>query len=500
MWTFSLERTRRRALHEQIADQLRDRIETGYLPPGTRLPATRELARVAGVGRNTVTAAYETLLIEGLVESEVGRGTFVSQNDGRREHRLSENANRLELGASDRALGAPGSRPPPGELRRRCDPPRRAGPGSAHLPDRRCAQTLRGGAASKRRERPQLRPLRGYGPLRETIALRVAEQGGRALPDDVLIVTGSQAGLDLVARLLLEPGDTVVVGAPTYSNALRVWQLYGARIAAVPLDSRGMRPGALEAALEQTRAKLIYVMPTFQNPTGLSMDEQRSREIVAVAGRFGVPVLEDHFDTELRYRGRPIPPLRAYDQRDQVLLLGTLSKVLFPGFRIGWLVVPPAAFERVVGIRRTCELSPALLPQMVASELIRRGLFDRHLARVRQELSGRLDAVLDAADRHLPPEAELTRPEGAWRSGSASPRVSTPKSCSQPAGPEACCFAPGPWFFADGSGRGHLRLTFGSESAERLQDGIRILGAEIERLAGSGKEPVAAPLDSAPFL
>ena len=505
MWTFSLDRYAEAPLHDQLANQLRDRIRSGFIPGGTRLPASRRLARVTKVGRNTVLSAYDILLTEGHLSARVGRGTFVRRvaTSGSEPQRGSGpgvtvsllNWEPLVARAPEPAPLTPGE-PTDGDTIRL----------DSLIPDpstfpideiRRLFQEIfkREGSAAL-----NYGPAEGHGPLREAVALRVTEQGGRARPEDVLVVAGSQLGLDLVARLLIEPGDTVLVGAPTYANVLRIWQLYGARVVGVPIDEHGVRPDALDAVLERTRPKLLYLMPTFQNPTGASMDEGRCREVVTLAARHGVPVLEDHFDSELRYWGRPTPPLRAFDQRDQVMLLGTFSKMLFPGFRLGWLVSPQPAHQRLLNIRRTCELSPSMLPQMVAAEFCKRGLLDKHLDLVRPELSSRLEALLEAADRFLPQDVSTTRPEGGMTVWVTMPERGNATELLEACSKRGVLFAPGNWFHADGSGARNLRLTFGSEPAERIVEGMRRLGTTMKQHLRRSRSPTRRPAETAPFL
>ncbi len=507
MWTFSLERDAPKPLHDQLAGQLRERIASGFLPAGTRLPPSRTLAQMTGVGRNTILSAYDILLGEGYLEAKVGRGTFVRDLSSEPPEELG-----ILLGPREKP-----QRPLDWEplIARRPEPaPLTAAPVQgtdtirldALLPDpatfpveqvqRLFQEVLRDAGAAAL----NYGPADGYEPLREAVAVRVSEQGGRARPEDVLIVAGSQLGLDLVGKLLLEPGDTVLVGAPTYANVLKVWQLYGARILGVPLDPDGMQTDALEATLRRTRPKLLYVMPTFQNPTGVSMTEERSREIVELAAAHGVPILEDHFDSEVRFAGQPTRPLRAFDVHEQVMYLGTFSKMLFPGFRLGWLVCPPAVHERLLELRRTCELSPSLLPQMVAAEFCRRGYLDKHLARLKADLALRLEALHTAVEEHFPKGVRVTQPQGGLSVWVTLPADGDATELLEIASKRGVAFAPGTWFFADGSGRRNLRLTFGSEPADRVAEGVRRLGQAMKTHLRRRSPTTRPRRAAAPFL
>jgi 2-aminoadipate transaminase len=319
-------------------------------------------------------------------------------------------------------------------------------------------------------------------------------------PDDVLVVGGLQQGLDLIARVLLAPGDCVAVEAPTYGNALAIWRLYGARPVGIPLDDGGLVPEAFARIVRQHRPKIVYTMPTFQNPTGITMDEARRREIMRIAADAGVGIVEDHFDSELRYRGRALPPLRAHDTRGQVVLLGTFSKILFPGFRLGWLVAPRELLDRLLDVKRATELATSLPIQMAVAEFCAQGELDRHLERVCLAHGARLEAMLEAIDASFPPEVHVTRPEGGMTVWVTLPEGARSSAVAEAAARKGVLVAEGRWFMPDGDGERNVRLSFVTEPAERIRRGIEVLGAVIgehladTRPAGRGSD------ESAPFL
>jgi 2-aminoadipate transaminase len=487
-----LERGSETPLHEQVAEQIRALIEGDYLPPGTRLPSSRDFARMMRVGRNTIVAAYARLMKGGWVECGVGRGTFVARH--RRDRHRGGAASREPI--SDRFVWersiARRAVPPEGAMAVRGDGPEGAVisfagavPDPSTYPVDRFRRILEDVLRREGSRALGYGPPAGFGPLREFIATRAARETVSVRADDVLIVGGSQQGLDLIARLFLTEGDAVVVEAPTYANALQIWQLYGARVHGVPLDENGMVPGRLEATLRQVRAKFIYVMPTFQNPTGLTMDADRRVEILRVAREADVGIVEDQFDTDLRYRGAPVPSLRAFDASGQVILLGTFSKILFPGFRLGWIIAPPGVRDRLLEIKRTCDLATSLPSQMAVEEFCRRGELDRHLERVRTEHGSRLETMLDEIARHFPKDVTPTRPDGGMTVWVSLPEGTNALDVLEGSRARGVIFAPGTWFFADGSGASHFRLSFVGEPVERIATGIRILGqvlaAELRR-------------------
>lgn len=498
MLTLCIDRDHDLSLAEQVSEQVQGLIATGTLRVGARLPSSRRLADQLGLSRNTVVLAYERLLIEGWVEAGVGRGTFVAANPPRIET------------APRAASGFPWQ----GSIVQDC-PPQVAAlavngplpngsinfsgavPGSDTYPSeaiRKVFQTVlrREGARAL-----EYGPPAGYLPLRELIAERATRHGAPTRPGDVLIVGGSQQGLDLLARLLLAPGDVVVVEAPTYSNALQLWRLHGARVLGVPMDERGIQPEPLAALLERARPKLVYLMPTFQNPTGLTMDQERRQRVMEVVRAAQVPVVEDHFDTELRYRGKPLPPLRALDRDGQVVLVGTFSKILCPGFRLGWIIAPPAVRRRLLDLKRICDLSTSLPAQMAVAELCARGELDRHLERASREHAERQRVMLAAIVRHLP-EVRVLPPEGGMTVWLELPAGIDAIELHEEALAEGVEVAPGPWFFPEGGGETNLRLSFVGETGPRIEEGIARLGRAFARQLR--KHPRHENEETSPFI
>jgi len=486
MLTLQIDRNLPTPLTDQVCEQVQELIASGALGAGVRLPSSRRLAEDLELSRNTVVVAYERLLAEGWVDSEVGRGTFVAEGPPR------------PAAGSLPGLFSEGDFPWQGSIVQDVPPPVMTGvvaaesandgpinfagavPGAETFPSeavRRSLQTVlkREGASAL-----EYGPPAGYRPLREVIAERATRHGAPARADDVLIVSGSQQGLDLLARLLLTPGDAVVVESPTYSNALQLWRFHGARVLGVEMDARGIQPGRLRALLERSRPKFVYLMPTFQNPTGATMDLERRREVMDIVREARVPVVEDHFDSELRYRGGASPPLRAFDRDGQVVLMGTFSKILCPGFRLGWIIAPAALRRRLLDLKRICDLGTPLPAQMALAELCRRGELDRHLERAGREHAGRLEVMLGALERHLP-EVRVERPQGGMTLWLELPPGANAVALHDEAQSAGVLVAPGTWFYPEGGGERHLRLSFVGEPGERIEDGVEKLGEILER-------------------
>jgi GntR family transcriptional regulator/MocR family aminotransferase len=401
-------------LHRQLYEALRAAVLTGQLRPGSRLPATRALAAELGVSRNTVLAAYEQLLAEGYVEGQVGSGTYVARA-------LPEAA--LHLQARRRAVARPAARAPrlsrrgmllaatPVTLVRAAGPPR---PFRSGVP---ALDAFPRGVWMRLLARYWRRPPRellgygdpaGYRPLRVAIAayLRVA-RGVRCEPEQVVIVAGSQQGLAIVARVLLDEGDVVWLEDPGYLGARGALRAAGARLVPVPVDDEGLAIAA--GATRGPAPRLIYVTPSHQYPLGVTMSLARRLALLEWAGRVGAWVLEDDYDSEYRYGGRPLAALQGLDGDGRVIYLGTFSKVLCPGLRLGYLVAPPDLVDAFVAARALADRHSPGIEQAALADFIAEGHFARHLRRMRALYAARQAALVDAARREL--AGLLTVPE-----------------------------------------------------------------------------------------
>ncbi|MBU1698724.1 MAG: PLP-dependent aminotransferase family protein [Candidatus Eisenbacteria bacterium] len=489
-----------RPLNERLVQGIKDLIFRGELIPSTRLPSSRDLALGLGWHRSTVVQAYRKLVAAGWADSGVGRGTFVKQQQESATP-LREPFTWAEVIRQDEGLYEMER-----VLSRNVALPDGASPIrlSGAIPDLRLfpmedlAEVLN---ETLRLRGPQ---ALGYGPtegltmLREEIAGRLSRQGTPARADQILIVQGSQQGLDLVVRRIVRPGECVAVESPTYSQALALFRNLGVRLAPIPLDEEGLRVDILETVAAREKIRLIYTMPTFQNPTGLTQSVERRRALLDLAARKGIPILEDHFDAELRYEGEPVPTLKALDTRNQVILLGTFSKILFPGLRVGWVAAPEPVYDSLSRLMRAVAISTSLLSQIVMAEFCAQGLLDRHLDRVISIYAQRRKALLDGMNEYFPPEAGWTNPQGGMTLWVTLPPGLNSVAVTMEARRRGVSVAPGPLFFVEGGHR-NLSLSSTAEPSDRLKQGIRILGDILyEGAAGekgwSGKKSEAGPL------
>jgi 2-aminoadipate transaminase len=324
----------------------------------------------------------------------------------------------------------------------------------------------------------------GYWPLRQWVCRHLAQTVGlRAGPEQVLITSGSQQGLDLVAKTLIDPGDAVLVENPAYLGALQAFQSYQATIIGVPGDDQGMREDELARILSELPRppKLLYLIPNFQNPSGTSLTAPRRSRLAALAAAHGVPVLEDDPYGRLRYAGTDLPALSAEPGISGGAYLGTSSKILAPGLRVAWLVAPDREFyERLVTAKQAVDLhTSAFTQRMVCRYFLQAGALESHIGRLKATYAGRRLAMLQALEQHLPEGCQWTRPDGGlfvWvRLASSLDAVELLKTAAA----QKVAFVPGEPFWVGAPARNTLRLNFSNASEDRIEEGIRRLGAAI---------------------
>jgi 2-aminoadipate transaminase len=332
----------------------------------------------------------------------------------------------------------------------------------------------------------QYGPSEGYAPLRAWLAERLSRSGIRCAADDVLITNGSQQALDLIGKIFLDPGDAVLCERPTYLGALQAFNQYEATYVVVPMDDDGMDVEAVERELARDaagprRIKLIYALPNFQNPTGRSMSGPRRPRLVELAARFGVPIVEDDPYGELRYEGEPLPSLKSLDRDGLVIYLGTFSKILAPGFRLGWVVASPDALEGILHAKQPADLHTGVAPQIATYYVARDGFVDQHVEHIKAFYRERRDVMLRALEEHFPPSARFTRPAGGLFVWAELPAHIDTRQLLLDAVHEKVAFVPGQGFHPDQSGTNTMRLNFSNVAPDLLREGIRRLGLAIQR-------------------
>jgi 2-aminoadipate transaminase len=328
----------------------------------------------------------------------------------------------------------------------------------------------------------------GFTPLRELLAHRLKQEGFDVSLENILITSGSQQGLDLLAKIMIDAGDSLLVESPTYMGALQACNAYEPEYLAVRSDEEGIVTDELELAL-QKNPKFIYALPNFQNPTGVTFTLERRQKLVEMASRYGVPVVEDDPYSQLRFEGEPLPSLLALEnerqqregQKDQlyqgnVIQLNTFSKVLAPGLRLGWIVAPAEVIRKLVLAKQGADLHTATFNQIIAYEITREGFMEEHIPLIRKTYRERRDAMLAALEEYFPDNARWTRPQGGMFLWVTLPEGIDAAELLSEALEYRIAFVPGAVFHPCGGGANTIRLNFSNATPECIEEGIRQLG------------------------
>lgn len=485
-------------LYIQLRDQLRALVHAGDLRPGDRIPASRELAVMLGVHRTTVANAYAELESEGLIQGHVGRGTFIRGNgsglkltppappvlngaQGIRwellfaDERGEEILSRLTASSPEDAISFVMARPAP-----------------EFFPVEELQICVNAVLKREAVDVLNLGPSDGYPPLKAALLELLHQEGLTAKDENLLVTDGCQQSLDLISKAFVRPGDTVILENPAYPGAVAIFNGARARCLGVPVHTQaepgralGVDVEALEATLAANRVKLVLLTPDFQNPTGTSMPLASRRKVLDLAARHQVPVVEDHIYGRLHAREERVPSLKQLDRANLVIHIDSFAKVAFPGLRVGWIVAPAAAIERLRQVKQTTDLHTDQLAQATLAEFLRRGLFTKHLAKMRKVYASRLGALDDALRKHMPEGTRWTRPEGGMCLWLELPPGFDATELLIHAKERGVLFAPGRYFYVQGTMPNTLRLGFASLDEKQIARGVAImaelLGIEMRK-------------------
>ena len=333
----------------------------------------------------------------------------------------------------------------------------------------------------------------GIMPLREMICRHTERYSIEVVPDNIMITSGSQQALDLLGKILINPGDRILVESPTYLGALQAWSAYGADYVTVPIDEFGMVADELEIAL-RSGPKFIYVLPNFQNPAGVTLSLERRRKLIELADRYGVPIVEDDPYGQLRYEGDHIPPVISLDSmyRDNygdgysgnVIYTSTFSKILAPGIRLAWVIAPPEVIRLMVQAKQGTDLHTSTFNQMVAHEVSKGGFLDDHIKLIRKVYQERRDLMLASLDGYFPPGVDWTHPEGGLFTWVSLPENLNSSEVLKSAIEEKVAFVPGAPFYPKGGGFNTIRMNFSNANPENIRIGISRLGGVLQEMIG----------------
>jgi len=479
-------------LYRQLYERLRGAILSGQLEAGTRLPSTRVLASTLGVSRTTTALAYELLLLEGYIESRVGDGTRVARLQPEQVFQGSRNAQ--DLDAIDT------SETPPAVLARRgqvlSDMPypeafygEQARRGTSLFlvgqPEVTCfpyeiwARLLARHARHSLQAVSFYQQVQGYAPLRQAIATHIGmTRGVHCSPEQIILTTGAQGALDLVARVLLDPGDSAWVEDPGYSGARGALLAAGAQLVAVPVDEEGLDVDAGRQLCPD--ARLVIVTPSHQFPTGVTMNLSRRLALLEWSREAHTWIVEDDYDSEYRFSGRPLEALQGLDRAGRVLYIGTFSKVLFPSLRLGYLVAPPELLKGLIATQRLIAVHLPLLEQLALADFLAEGYFARHVRKMRQLYRERRDALVDALTRELGTRLDVSVPEAGMHLVVWLPSDMSAQAAAQRAARYGLHMLPISQFSLRSLQRDGLVLGFASASPQELRAGVHTLALVLQ--------------------
>jgi len=330
----------------------------------------------------------------------------------------------------------------------------------------------------------------GYLPLRQMIARHTRRFGIEVTEENIMITSGSQQALDLLGKIFINEGDQVLVESPTYLGAMQAWNIYGAEYVTVPSDENGLVTDELEAAL-RAGVKFIYVLPNFQNPTGVTIPLERRLRLVELADRYGVPIIEDDPYGQLRFEGSHIPSIVVLDEKlhpqnngcytGNVIYLSTFSKTLAPGIRLAWVIAPPEVIRKLVVAKQGTDLNTAVFNQIVAYEVAHGGFLNKHIEHICSVYHERRDVMLDALEEHMPAGVKWTHPNGGLFLWATLPDGMNTVELFKEAVEQKVAYVPGASFHPCGGGENTMRLNFSYASPEMINEGISRLARVIRR-------------------
>ena len=320
----------------------------------------------------------------------------------------------------------------------------------------------------------------GFRRLREILAQRMARRGVSCNADNIAITTGSQQSIDLISKMFINHGDTILVEKPTYMSALDVFNTYGANIVGVEMDDDGLRMDALEQALkEHPEAKFLYTVPTFQNPTGRTLPVDRRQRMVELARQYDIVIIEDDPYGQLRFAGNPVPAVKSFDSDGRVFYLSTFSKTLTPGLRTGWVVADPVFIKHFTVIKQSADLHTDNVAQQVIAEFLTDFNIDEHIAKIRQVYRQREQLMIEQIQKYFPAGVKYTNPDGGLFIWVEIPGNINTQDLFNQCIKNNVAFVPGEPFYPGKPESGTFRLNFSNMSEEKIKDGIQRLGKAI---------------------
>ncbi|RAP78538.1 PLP-dependent aminotransferase family protein [Paenibacillus montanisoli] len=472
------DRGSKKALYQQIADHLEQRISYGEFPPGSLLPSERKLADRLGVNRSTVIMAFAELRSMGIIDSRTGSGTRVSATKWGATPRHTPNWSRYAEG---------GNFLPNLPFMRRIREALIQQPSLIDFASGELAADLAPSEEiAKLMSGFQYTSYLGYDNPQGSIPLRQAlvdylekYREIRTTESSILITSGSQQSLYLITQCLLSPGDAVAIEDPSYCYSLPMFQSAGIRLFRLPVDSQGIQPEEIRSLFKKHRIKMVFLNPNFQNPTGTVLSDASRRQLLDIASELRLPIVEDDPFSLTAYDGNPPSPLKASDKVGSIIYIGSFSKIAASGLRIGWMVAPHSIVKRLADARQQMDFGLSVIPQQVAGQFLQSSLFEPHLDRLRMELRFRRDLTIEALNKELPDALAYTIPDGGLHLWCRLNSAIQDGRLLEETIKRGTVFVPGSVY---GSDPGFVRFTFSRPKTEDIERGISLFCEAFRQL------------------
>lgn len=477
-----IDKTKKQPVYIQIYEQMKRQILSGELEEGTVLLPERKLATEIGVNRSTILNAYNRLKVEGLIEAKMGQGTIVSVQGEDWNKIIQPKWNQLFNNRMDDLNNNMISKLFPA-LGKRGIISFALGMSDTNLIPRLPFDSL-AEYTNKIENRDILSqtPVAGNENLRQSISKLLEKEGITCTTEEVMVLTGSQQGIDIVSRVLIQQGDVVIVEAPTYFLALETFKTAGAHIIEVPTDTRGMILDEVEQLIARYHPKCIYTIPNCQNPSSYSMSLDRRKKLLELAYRYDVMILEDDAYAGLEFTEKTLPSLYQLDSHGYVIYLRTFSKTICSGLRLGYMVAHHKMIAQSCLVRQNLDIHPNNISQWLVNEFIKSGLYETHLTHIKLEYLQKCNLMHRVLLKHAPEEMIWTKPSGGYYLWCKLPHGVKASELLMLCSKEGVVFMPGIPFFTYQNGESYMRLNFTTPSSEQIKKGIPILCANIIKL------------------
>lgn len=473
---------------QQIYLQIKSLIETGVLKVGDKLPSSRLLSEKLKVNRTTVYRAYEELWSFGYIESRPGSYSFVRQR--------AQLAIETKIAEEDQINWAQRANPNITSLLASCDHFNNSNPkpgiinflplspDPSQMPTETFRKYLNKAMLLHGVDLLSYNNVKGYDPLRAFIKERMAFHGIRTTLDNILITNGTQNSLELFLKYVAVAGLKIIVEAPTYSAVIPLFEMYGAILLEVPITKKGIDLKILEHLLKNNEVAFLFTMPNFQNPTGITSTQAHREKLLELCKTYNTPIIEDGFEEEMKYFGKSVMPVKSMDNSGLVIYLGTFSKTLFPGLRLGWMVGNTDLINSLIQIKQITEISSNFLIQAAVYEFCQTGNYELHVKRLHRIYRKRMNTALKAAEKYLPKDkCFFTKPSGGYTFWiSLANNRNNENEIVKQFEKNGVAVTPGKLFYVKQKEEASFRLSIAHLSEYQIEEGIRKIGIIIEKL------------------